>query len=118
MLLMDRERLGRLGCDGGRASADLEELAPAARRVLEVPSLPPGERQRTKTVDLDRVERGPWRAAHRDRVRVRLARATIEPRARKQAAERQRLTGIASGARPTLSQIQQTGGQRGEGQQI
>jgi hypothetical protein len=118
MLLMDRERFGCLGRDVGRASADLEQLFPAARSVLEAASLPPGERQRTKTVDLDGVERALWSAAHRDRVGVRLARASIESRARKQAAERQRLTRIASGARSTLRQIQQPGSQRGEGQQI
>jgi len=68
MLLMDRERFGCLGRDVGRASAYLEQLPPAARSFLEPASLPPCECQRTKTFDLDAVERALWSVAHRNGV--------------------------------------------------
>ena len=108
MLVVDRERLGGVLREGRRASRRVENLPPAAGRARVLPCAAQRKRQCPQPVEPDviAVAEGIAHAALDGQIERRSG-AVVPPRARVDAAERERFARVARLPGPDAGQMQQ-----------
>src|SRR5207248_8758037 len=118
VLMMNRERLVRFAGDNLRAAADVEELAPAARRFVESTNAAPGDGQRPKGADFRRIEGASRCRRQGYRALERFARLTIHSGACEYLSQRERFPRGARFGRTGAREMKQARCERREREQI
>ncbi len=119
MLVVDGERLQRFARGIPRAEWDIQQLAPACRRIVVPTGTPRGTRERAERIDSNRGRlRLLHRTAHGHRALERLDSAILQSAALIHASERQRFVRVTCLSGTIAQELQQARRQAGQRQQV